>query len=385
MNNPLAFTTTSVLRAWALTLLLPCFFLASTQAFARDIVIGQSVDISGPLGDIGKDYLAGARVYFDYINSTGGIHGRKITHIAEDNGGSAEKSAQISKNFLAKQKVDVLFGYYGEGSMDELLRNAEFERSKIPLVAPLSGIELIKQDNDHIFFIRPSYASEAKKLVGHFLNLGITRFVAVYAADSYGNSALAAVENALKSKNMALMGKYQVGRENAGLDTAIKSTLAGKPQAIIVILETLPAAQFIKAYRQADAGAYIFGLSMINHATVSEIAGKSLAAGVMLSEVVPHPNNLSIPVVAEHHKIMEIYRDEAPSHLSLEGFIAAKMLVTALKNIGKDFTPAQLTSALKETRSMDIGGFYLEFSPLRNRGSSYVDINVITRKGRLLN
>lgn len=356
----------------------------SSQAVARDILIGQSIDISGPLGDIGKDYLAGAKVYFDYINSTGGIHGRKIVHVAMDNGGSAEKSAQISKNFLSKQKVDILFGYYGEGSMDGLLRNAEFEASNIPLVAPLSGIEL-KQGSDHIFFVRPSYASEARKLVGHFLSLGITRFAAVYAADSYGSSALAAVENALKSKNMSLMGKYQVGQEQAGLNAAIKATLAAKPQAIIVILETLPAAQFIKAYRQVDAGTYIFGLSMINHQTVSEIAGKNLAAGVMLSEVVPHPNDWSVPVVAEHHKIMEIYRDEPPSHLTLEGFIAAKMLVNAIKSIGKDFTPAQLTSALKETRSMDIGGFYLEFSPLRNRGSSYVDINVITRKGRLLN
>ncbi|MEN6587334.1 MAG: ABC transporter substrate-binding protein, partial [Sulfuricella sp.] len=381
---PLTCTAFSALRGWALPLLLPCAFLLPSPADARDILIGQSIDISGPLGDIGKDYLAGAKVYFDYINSTGGIHGRKIVHIAVDNGGSAEKSAQISRNFLAKQNVDILFGYFGEGSMDELLRNPEFETSKIPLVAPLSGIEL-KRGNDHIFFVRPSYASEARKLVGHFLSLGITRFAAVYAADSYGSSALAAVEGALKSKNMALMGKYPVGQEQAGLDAAIKSTLASKPQAIIVILETLPAAQFIKAYRQVDAGTYIFGLSMINHQTLFEIAGKDLAAGVMLSEVVPHPSNWSVPVVAEHRKIMEIYRDEAPSHLTLEGFIAAKMLVSALRNIGKDFTPAQLTAALKETKSMDIGGFYLEFSPLSNRGSRYVDINVITRKGRLLN
>lgn len=363
--------------------MLPAFLLASHPSAARDIIVGQSVDLSGPFGYVGKDYVAGAKVYFDYVNSSGGIHGRKIIHYAADNEGSAEKSAQISKNFLASQKVDVLFGYYGEGSLDQLLRSAEFRASRVPLVAPLSGIE-IRQGVEGVYFVRPSYASEAKKLVKHFISLGITRFSAVYAADGYGKAALAAVEDELGAKRMGLHGKTLLD-QSSGMETAVKSTLSGKPQAVIVILGTLPAAQFIKAYRQQDAGAYIFGLSLINHETLFEIAGKDIASGVMISQVVPHPGNHMVPVVLEHGKIMKIYRDEPPSHLTLEGFIAAKMLVSALKQAGRDFTPAQLAAALKDMRGMDIGGYYLEFSPLRNRGSSYVDINVISRQGRLMN
>ncbi|MDP1897877.1 MAG: ABC transporter substrate-binding protein, partial [Sulfurimicrobium sp.] len=194
-----------------------------------------------------------------------------------------------------------------------------------------------------------------------------------------------AVEAMLAGRNMKLAGKYPIMADGSGLDAAIKAAFSTRPQAIILALDTLPAAQFVKNYRRLDAGAFMLGLSRIDHKILFDIAGKDLAAGVMIAQVVPHPGDWKVPVVIEHRKIMEIYRDEAPSHLTLEGFIAAKMLVSTMRKLGKDFTPMQLGDALRTSRRMDIGGYYLDFSPSRNRGSSYVDINAISRNGKLLN
>lgn len=356
-----------------------------SAAIARDIVIAQSIDISGPLGYIGQDYLAGARVYFDHVNANGGINGRKISHLVMDNAGSPEKSARINAQFLASgQKIDAFFGYFGEGSLESLLGSHAFRASGIPLLAPLSGGEAGENDKN-VFFIRPGFDGEAVKLAGPMLSAGLTRVAVAYTASNDGKSALKAVEAMLAARNMKLAGRYPVTADGGGLDAAINSAFAARPQAIILALDTLPAAQFVKTYRRLDAGAFMLGLSRIDHRTLYDIAGKDLAAGVMIAQVVPHPGDWKVPVVMEHRKIMEIYRDEAPSHLTLEGFIAAKMLVSALKKLDKEFTPMQLGEALRAARSMDIGGYYLDFSPTRNRGSSYVDINAISRNGKLLN
>ena len=119
-------------------------------AAANDIRVGQSIALSGAHGDVGKDYLAGARVYFDYINSKGGVRGRKIVLDARDNADSPEKSAQITRDFLGKDKVDVLFGYYGEGSLTSVLQDKAFTQSGMALVAPLSGAPLVTLGN--VFF-----------------------------------------------------------------------------------------------------------------------------------------------------------------------------------------------------------------------------------------
>lgn len=378
---PLKFAT-----HWRLMLISLLFFSAfstSLSAGGRNIVIGQSIDLSGPQGDIGKDYLAGAKVYFDFINSNGGISGRRIVHLVEDNHGSAERSEQITRDFISKRRVDALFGYFGQDSVESVLHNSEFKRSNVPLVAPLSGIEM-EQGVGNVFFIRASYATEAKKLVSYFFGQGVTKFAAIYASNSYGKASLAAVENELKSRNLSLMSKHTINLDGADIDSAAKAIHANEPQAIIVILETLPAAQFVKTYRKLDAASYILGLSLIDPVTLFEIAGQDYATGTMLAQVVPHPRNWPVPVVMEHDRIMKIYRDEPPSHLTLEGFIAAKLLVSALKAAGKDVTPERLSAALKEIRKLDVGGFTLDFSAQKNRGSSYVDINMLNRKGMLL-
>ena len=380
-NTPSHFATT--LRFVLISLLFFGAASISLSAAGRDIVIGQSIDLSGPQGDIGKNYLTGASVYFDFINSNGGISGRRIVHLVEDNHGSAETSDRITRDFLSKRRVDALFGYFGQDSVESLLHNSEFRRSGMPLVAPLSGIET-DRGVSNLFFIRASYATEAKKLVSYFSSQGVKKFAAIHASSSYGKASMAAIENELKNRNLSLISKHAINNDGAEIGSAAKAIHASNPQAIIVILETLPAAQFVKEYRKLDVATYILTLSLTNHVTLFEIAGQDASTGTMLAQVVPHPRSWFVPVVMEHDKIMKIYRDEPPSHLTIEGFIAAKLLVSALKAAGKDITPERLSSALRETRKLDVGGYILDFSAQNNRGSNYVDINMLTRKGGLL-
>ncbi len=369
-----------------LALVFPLLFLftLAPSAAAKDIVVGQSVDLSGPLGYLGRDYVAGAKVYFDYINNQGGIDGRKIQLLTRDNGGSAEKSAEISKEFLGRQKVDALFGYFGEGSVPSLLKLPAFGESHVPLVGPLSGQHL-DAATANVFYVRPEYAVEAKKLVAYFLQQGVRRFAVVFADDEYGKTVKTVVEAELKARQGELLGSYAISSSGSGMDQAIAACREKKPQATILALQTLPAAQFIKAYRKNNAGAFVMGLSLVNPQTVYEFAGSEAATGVMLAEVVPHPNDPLVPVAVEHSRLLKKYRDEPASHLTLEGFIAAKLLVTAMRAAGRNFSPEQLSSVLASQRDLDLGGFYLSFGDRQRRGSAFVDINVIDRTGKLRN
>lgn len=369
-----------------LAFVLPLLFLftLAPSAAARDIIVGQSVDLSGPLGYLGRDYVAGAKVYFDYINNQGGIEGRKIQLLTRDNTGSAEKSAEISKEFLGRQKVDVLFGYFGEGSVASLLKLTAFESSHIPLVGPLSGQHL-DAVSANVFYVRPEYAVEAKKLVAYFLQQGVKRFAVVFADDEYGKTVKTVVEAELKARQGELLGSYPIGAAGEGMDQAVGACREKKPQATILALQTLPAAQFVKAYRKNNSGAFVMGLSLVNPQTVYEFAGSEAATGVMLAEVVPHPNDPLVPIAVEHTRLLKKYRDEPASHLTLEGFIAAKLLVAAMRSAGRNFTAEQLSSVLANQRDQDLGGFFLSFGDKQRRGSSFVDINVIDRAGKLRN
>lgn len=368
-----------LLRAGAL-----CLALLSPPGMAAqpEIRVGQSIDLSGIHGDIGKDYLSGASVYFDYVNSKGGVHGRKIVLDARDNQSSAEKSAQITRDFLGKDKADVLFGYFGEGSLETLLQDQAFARSGLALVAPLSGAAPATPGN--IFFLRPSYTSEVKNVLQYFLGHGLKQFAVVYSENRYGKSALQAVETELRGHGLALAAQQGIRADSGqGLEAAVKAIAARKPQAVIVMMETIPAAQFIKAFRSLNPGVQLLGLSQINNQTLVELAGSQAATGMVISQVVPHPADFHVPAVRELDKLMRKYRDEAPSHLTLEGFLAAKLLVDALTQSG--VSQQRLAHTLKAMRNVDLGGFYVDYSDGKNRASRYVDVNAISRSGRLIN
>lgn len=54
------------------------FLSLSASAASGTIVIGQAIDLSGPNGSIGRDYVAGIKTCFDMLNAGGGINGRRI-------------------------------------------------------------------------------------------------------------------------------------------------------------------------------------------------------------------------------------------------------------------------------------------------------------------
>ncbi|MDO8374752.1 MAG: ABC transporter substrate-binding protein, partial [Polaromonas sp.] len=68
----------------------------------------------------------------------------------------------------------------------------------------------------------------------------------------------------------------------------------------------------------------------------------------------------------------------------MESFIAAKILVEAIRRSGADPTRAKIMSQLEKMNSYDAGGFKVSFSPENRVGSKFVEVTVIGRDGKLL-
>ncbi|HEY0845096.1 MAG TPA: ABC transporter substrate-binding protein, partial [Noviherbaspirillum sp.] len=76
--------------------------LTISAAGADDIVVGQVAPLSGVLADTGKDMVLGAKIYFDHVNSRGGVHGRKIRHVVKDDGYKVEETVRLTKEVIDK-------------------------------------------------------------------------------------------------------------------------------------------------------------------------------------------------------------------------------------------------------------------------------------------
>ena len=104
--------------------------------------------------------------------------------------------------------------------------------------------------------------------------------------------------------------------------------------------------------------------------------------GVGISQVVPFPWNVGTPVVRDYQRALASETGkESYSFTSLEGYIAAKVLVEGLRRAGRDLTRERLVAALETLVDYDAGGFLVNYSPTDHGGSRYVELTAIGRDG----
>src|SRR6058998_2434547 len=83
---------------------------AAASAGAQEIVIGQSVALSGSNADIGRDMRDGALAVFAKVNASNAL-GRRIQLVTLDNANNRQRAAENTQQLLGKHGALVLFGY----------------------------------------------------------------------------------------------------------------------------------------------------------------------------------------------------------------------------------------------------------------------------------
>jgi branched-chain amino acid transport system substrate-binding protein len=122
---------------------------------------------------------------------------------------------------------------------------------------------------------------------------------------------------------------------------------------------------------------------------VSSVGSQALLAeagkdgyGVMVSQVVPFPWGPSAAIVLEYQKTMEKAGVRELDFTSLEGFIAAKVLVEGLQRTGKNVTREKFIAALESIHKFDVGDFLVSFSATDHGKANYVDLTIIGANGK---
>lgn len=354
--------------------------IAQGSAAGKPILVAHPVDFSGPGADFGRDYSLGAKVYFDHVNAAGGIKGRHIAYRTSDTGGQPARVLDSTQAILRERGDAVIFGVTGDQAVTGLARDGKLRSAGIPLFGAVAGNTALSPD-DGVFYLRAGLADEIRAIVGQLKNLGIASF-GLASSDDYLNEAASALKIESRNQGIRVVGEVTLPASANGIAAAADKLAAGRPQAVIVIADTLSAAQFFKRYRSIDPGAFLCAPSMVNARTLISAIGPQAARGLIISQVVPDPAAL-LEITREHKRLMEKYADEPSSPATLEGFIAAKLLVTTLQKT-QDTTVGALRQTLLGDSHLNLGGYELNFTRGGGRPSRFVELSVISREGRLL-
>ena len=121
-------------------------------------------------------------------------------------------------------------------------------------------------------------------------------------------------------------------------------------------------AEFVRQMKKAGSISQFFNVSFVGSKALAEALGKE-GYGVMISQVVPFPWSPLTPIVKEYLDLAKTAGNVDVNFSSLEGFIAAKVLVEGLRRTGKDLTREKFIAAMESMSNLEIGGFLVRFAP----------------------
>lgn len=359
---------------------------AETGVTDSAITIGMSAPFSGPNGAYGIDMRQTIQAYFDQINKSGGISGRKLDLVALDDGYETERTVANTKTLLKEKNAFALLAYYGSSPTTEAM-NTVFGPGKVPLIGTISGASTLREplnsngNGRYMFNVRASYADETEAIVNQLVSLGLKNIAVFYQNDGFGKSGLDGVTAALAKHKMAPSATATVERNSIDVQKAAEAIGKANPQAVVMVTLYKPTAAFVKEMKRTNQNPMFMTLSPVGTEQLVQELGAS-ARGIGISQVVPYPWNDVTPVVRDYQKLAS--KPGSYSYYGLEGYLMAKTLVEGLKRAGKDLTRDKLVSSLESMSNVDFGGYRVNYSPNSRQGSRFVELTVVGPGGKIL-
>jgi ABC-type branched-subunit amino acid transport system substrate-binding protein len=376
---------------------------------ATRVVIGQAAAFSGPSAGLGIEMWRGAAAAFAEVNASGGVHGRIVELVLADDGYDAERAQPAVVKLIEQDGVFALFGGVGTPTIVKALPVVlkYFQDNGLFYFANFTGAMPQREPPyvQAVFNVRASYRQETKAAVDAFVAMGKKKIGTFVQDDAYGTDGREGVKLALAGHGLELVAdtRYPRGQKfEAGNDASVKILRDAGVDAVIMVGAYQACAGMIRDLRTAGVDVPIHNVSFVGADQMRELLlGVDKPAGTLLrrllnTQVVPHPEETAIPIVAQYRAAVDKHDPRVPAGFpasgyvpknkysfgSLEGYISARAFLAILDKTGPELTRQSFYTTAEAMGQFDLGlGVPAELSPARHQVLDKVWFTVITPQG----
>ncbi|AXX87721.1 putative extracellular ligand-binding protein [Malaciobacter marinus] len=348
-----------------ISILLTIYFIFKDKEYRNpSIKLGGSIPKTGVIKEWGEAVTLGANSYFNYSNDNKLLGNKKIEYIIYDDKYEPKLTMKNTNKLLYQDEVFALFGYVGTPTVKSVLPTVEIEN--IPFISSFTGAGFLRNKNQNNFLnFRSSYQEEIEVLIKYLhYNKKISKFAVFYQNDDYGEEGYVSVIKSLKKRKLKLIAEGSYKRNTLSISHAFNEIKNANPQAIIMIGANKANALFIKKAKENPKfkDTLFCNISFGDANAMIKELKQSNTNNLIFSQVVPNFQDRTIPVVNEYYEVLNKYnKDFEPGFISLEAFLSAKLVVSALKDIKGALTKENFITAYKELPENTLKGIKIDF------------------------
>lgn len=324
--------------------------LGQSQGVTKDeIVLGTIQDLSGPIAAYGKQARNGLQMRADEIDEQGGIRGRKIRLIVEDNGYDPKKALLAAQKLSTGDQVFAILSHIGTAA-NMAAMPVQFERNVINFM-PLTGARQMFDPFHRLkFALSPPYYDQMRVIVPQVAKeKGAKRVCILYQDDEFGLEVLRGAEAGLKSLGMQLVEKTSFKRGATDFSSQVAKLKAADCELVVmgtIIRETVGS---MAEARKTGFNPTFLGCNALYSHLIHVLGGKAVEGlyGVQTASH-PYPDEES-KAVREWAAKYKAKFGEDPTVFSVYGYVTMDLFAKAADAAGPNLTTDSFINAMETT------------------------------------
>ncbi|MFC1822235.1 ABC transporter substrate-binding protein [Thermodesulfobacteriota bacterium] len=331
-----------------------------------EIKIGSILDLSGPAATAGVALRKGHKVLIDYVNSQGGVHGRKIKYIVEDDKYSPPQTVAAAKKLVTRDEIFCMFNNTGTAHAESISRF--ITKNKVPLLFPATAAyKVTHPPKKYVFGIYSNYESEAKLHADYIANIVKNPKVFVQRFDTdFGKNTSLSLQEQLGHYGIKIVGEATHKYSTKDFSShVLKAKQAGANVMPIYSLGP-PTAKIAVECKKLNYQPLFILFSSSSVDEILDLAGSVLedCVGTKINALNTNPH----PEIQKYIKLMKAAGHQA-TQVQQSGYFSARTVIMALQQTGRDLTTDNLIKTLESWKDYDAVAFApLTYGPNRRQG-----------------
>ena len=345
---------------------------------ATEIVIGQITDLSGVTAVQGVNNSDAVHMAFDEINAKGGIHGRKIKHIVEDNQYQVPRAVQAMNKLLNNDNIFLTIGNGGT-PMNDANMPVQFGKN-VPNLLPLTAARMMYEPYHKLKFGQfASYYDQMRSAVKYFAEKrGRKAFCVMYQDSDFGKDVLAGVVAQTEAMGMKVVATTAHKPTDTDFNANVSKLKDAGCDAIMLGTIVRDTNIIVQTARKMSWNVDLIGqFAAYDTAVASLPGGATEGVYCMTPALYAYPDDPR-PEVQDFAKRFKAKYSREPNFHGEVGYTAANIVILALQNAGPDLTVDSFVAGMEKISSYkDIFGTELSFGPNQHHGSAKSFLTIV--------
>ncbi|TAN31857.1 hypothetical protein EPN29_11665 [bacterium] len=318
---------------------------------SNQIVIGSDMALTGPGSATGQGFKLGLELAASEINAHGGINGRKVKLVIEDDAGTAQGGVEAARRLV--QQDGVFADFAGAGSTSAVSEAPFFTSSKVPLYATLASDPRIFQPfSRYVFTGVPQRRDLSQEVVKYAQSIGAATLDILYASDqAFCQSGVQLVQGDAAASGTHIVGLQSFHSGDTDFTAQISSVARLNPSAVYLCGLDVDGGRIVPQLRRVVADTTIIADASMATAALLKTAGPA-GEGVRcfwLSS--SQPVTAQTGAMGDWNKRLDKFAPNRPAGtpniFTVSGYVDFYVFAEALRHAGSSVTRDNFVDALE--------------------------------------